>query len=233
MGTDRPFISRYTPATRLSRALQGSRVGPVRSPATDVKARNTRRRFLRAHLEGLKRSLAGLDLSAVERLLDILEEAYTQGKTVFLVGNGGSAATASHMASDLAKTVLGKRHDRITKRFRAVALNDNVPLMTAWANDERYETIFGEQLKNLARRGDVLIVITGSGNSENIVYAVKTGRALGVTTVGLLGFNGGRTKPLLDHYVLVKTRQYAYVEDVHLVLNHLITDYFSHRLSLA
>lgn len=205
----------------------------MRSPAADVKARNARRRFLRAHLEGLRRSLAGLDLSAVERLLDILHEAYTRGGTVFLIGNGGSAATASHMASDLAKTVLGRHHRRIAKRFRAVALNDNVPLMTAWANDERYETIFGEQLKNLARRGDVLVVITGSGNSENILYAVKAAQALGLTTVGLLGFDGGRTKPLLDHYVLVKSRQYAYVEDIHLVLNHLITDYFSHRLNPA
>lgn len=220
-------------ARRLSRASQGSIVQRKMSRGADAKERSARRRFLRAHLEGLRRSLAGIDLSAVERLLNILEEAYTQGKTVFLVGNGGSAATASHMASDLAKTVLGKRHDRITKRFRAVALNDNVPLMTAWANDERYETIFGEQLKNLARRGDILIVLTGSGNSENILYAVKTGRALGLTTVGLLGFDGGRTKPLLDHYVLVKSRQYAYVEDIHLVLNHLMTDYFSHRLNPA
>lgn len=199
----------------------------------NAKRDTARRRFLRTHLDGLSRSLADLDLEAVEGLIDILEGAYAQGRTVFLIGNGGSAATASHMASDLAKTVLGKHHDRLAKRFRVVALNDNVPLMTAWANDERYETIFGEQLKNLARRGDVLIVITGSGNSENIVYAVKTGRALGVTTVGLLGFDGGRTKLLLDHYVLVKARQYAYVEDVHLVLNHLITDYFSHRLNPA
>ena len=197
----------------------------------NVKRETARQRFLRAHLDGVRRSLAGLDLAAVEGLLDVLEEAYARDKTVFLIGNGGSAATASHMASDLAKTILGKRHERITKRFRAVALNDNVALMTAWANDERYEKIFGEQLKNLARRGDVLLVITGSGNSENIVYAVKVAHALGLKTVGLLGFNGGKTKPLLDHYVLVESRQYGHVEDMHLVLNHLIADYFFHRLN--
>lgn len=201
--------------------------------ARSVKNLSARRRFLRSHLEGLGQSLARLDLAEVEILLDILEKAYGRGKTVFIVGNGGSASTASHMASDLDKTVLGKNQDRLTKRFRAVTLNDNVPLMTAWANDDRYEKIFGEQLKNLAQRGDVLIVITGSGDSKNILYAVRVAKALGLKTVGLLGFDGGKTRSLLDHYVLVTSHRYGYVEDIHLILNHLITDYFHRRLNPA
>jgi D-sedoheptulose 7-phosphate isomerase len=188
--------------------------------------RATTRDFSLRYLGGMKAVLDALPLDGVDTLIAYLSDAYQHGKQVFVVGNGGSAATASHMACDLAKTVLGKATDRQDRRFKVIALTDNVPLITAWGNDVSYDTVFAEQLRNLANPGDVLLVITGSGNSPNIVQAVRAARELGVTSIGLLGFDGGSVRTLLDHYVIVASRSYGYVEDAHMVLNHLITAYF-------
>ena len=107
-----------------------------------------------------------------------------------------------------------------------MALTDNVPWMTALANDLGYEHIFSEQLKNLVQKGDVLIAISGSGNSPNIVKGVQAAKALGATVVGILGFDGGKVKDLVDTSVLIRSDNYGYVEDLHMVLDHLITAYF-------
>ena len=140
-----------------------------------------------ASLQPLLVDLAGMDFTHVEA---ILLQAREEGRTIFIIGNGGSAATASHMANDLNKgaTVSGQR------RFRALALTDNVPLITAWANDTRYELIFVEQMANYLRPGDVLVAISGSGNSPNIIAAVEWARREGAVTVGLTGGNGGRLR---------------------------------------
>ena len=149
---------------------------------------------------------------------------------MLVAGNGGSASTASHLACDLAKTVLGARPELRRSRFRAVSLADNVALLTAWANDVSYEAVFAEQVKMLGRPGDVLCVISASGNSANVVGAVEAARALGLHTIGFLGFGGGRLRDLVDDYVVVPCDDYGHVESTHLVLGHLLTEWLRARL---
>lgn len=172
-----------------------------------------------------------LPVDDVQTIIKDLYTAHKQDKQVFIAGNGGSAATASHMACDLAKTVLNKPVGVQPKRFKVIALTDNVPLITAWANDAGYETVFSEQLRNLATSGDLLIVITARGNSPNIVEVVKAAKDLGLQSAGLLGFDGGIVKDLLDSCVVVKSNNYGHVEDAHMILAHLITEYFRRTLA--
>jgi len=146
------------------------------------------------------------------------------GGQVFIIGNGGSAATASHMACDLSKTILGL-NTATGHRFRVMALTDNTPLITAWANDVSYECVFAEQLKTWVNSGDLVIAFTASGNSPNIIEAVKVARALGAYTFGILGFDGGHTKDFVDECVIVPIDNYGYVEDIHLALDHIVAAY--------
>jgi phosphoheptose isomerase/GT2 family glycosyltransferase len=192
-----------------------------------VDARETIAQY-RAGLTAVLDTLSDDDVSG---FIAYLHTAYEQGKQVFIIGNGGSAATASHLACDLAKTVLGKVGALEARRYRVIALTDNVPLITAWSNDLSYETVFAEQLRNLANQGDLLISITGSGNSPNIIAAVKAARELGLKCVGLLGFDGGLIKGMLDHSVLVESDNYGYIEDAHMILCHLATAHFIKALA--
>lgn len=187
--------------------------------------------FAARYLEGFRTCLTTCDPQEVAALIQAVDRAYAARRQIFVVGNGGSASTASHMASDLNKTPLNGRARPSKERFRVIALTDNVPVMTAWANDADYTRIFAEQLTNLAEAGDLMIVITGSGNSANIVEAVRTARTLGLQTWGLLGFDGGQVKALLDGSVLVVSRDYGFIENAHLVINHLVVEYFRERLA--
>ena len=182
------------------------------------------------YIQGLKRVLDTLSLDDLNAIVECLHAAYVRGSQVFIIGNGGSASTASHMACDLGKTVLRKAPDPYAKRFRVVALTDNVALLTAWANDTSYDTVFAEQLWNIASPGDVLIAISASGNSPNIAKAVNAARELGMTSIALLGFDGGVVKKVADMTMVVDSSNYGYVEDAHLVLNHLITSHLQDRL---
>lgn len=188
------------------------------------------RRDAARYLEGLKTVLDTLSLDDLDGVIECLHAAYVRGSQVFIIGNGGSASTASHMACDLGKTVLRKAPDPYAKRFRVVALTDNVALLTAWANDASYNTVFAEQLRNVASPGDVLIAISASGNSPNVARAVSAARELGMTSVALLGFDGGVTKTIADLSLVVESASYGYIEDAHLVLNHLITSHLQDRL---
>lgn len=188
-----------------------------------------RRDFAQQYLQRLRDVLSALSVDALERALEVLERAYVEGRQVFLAGNGGSAATASHMATDLSKTVAGGAAQH--RGFRAIALTDNVPLMSAWANDLSYDEVFAAPLRTLARRGDVLVVVSGSGESKNIVRAVTVARELGLVTIGLLGREGGAVRGLVDVAVIVPTHDYGPIEDTHLAINHLITAYFMARVS--
>jgi D-sedoheptulose 7-phosphate isomerase len=182
--------------------------------------------FVEAYVERLKLAIDQIPADRVEAMGEILYRAYRHNKQVFVVGNGGSAATASHMACDLGKNTISAHR----KRFRIMSLNDNMPLVSALANDIGYEYVFSEQLKNLIQPGDVLISITGSGNSPNIVRAMEYARERAATNVALLGFDGGRALELADEYVLVPVRDYGVVEDLHMVLDHILTEYFRARL---
>lgn len=168
------------------------------------------------HLDGLKVALDALPLDDVERVVWTLYGAYVNDSKIFIIGNGGSASTASHMACDLIKATMGH------KRMRAIALTDNSAVLTALGNDLGYERIFAEQLQALAGPGDLLIAITGSGESLSVLEAVVTARLLGVQTIGLLGFGGGTVMNMLDQHVLVASSSYEHVEDIHLILNHVI-----------
>ena len=181
--------------------------------------------FVVDYLSGLQRALELVSPQQVAAFIRRLVETYRSGGQVFIIGNGGSAAMASHMACDLSKTVFGSRTMDARRRFRVMALTDNTPLITAWANDVGYECVFAEQLRTWVGSGDLVIAITGSGNSLNIIEAVEVACTLGAHTFGLLGFDGGQIKDLVDEYVLVPVENYGYVEDIHLALDHIVTAY--------
>jgi len=175
------------------------------------------------YIDRLADGLRKIDVRAIEGTVAALEEARRKGRRIYLVGNGGSAATASHFANDLQKLASKGK----TKPYRAIALSDNVPLLTAWGNDESYDVVFTRQLEALAERGDVLLAITGSGNSPNIVSAVRRAKELGLVTIALLGFSGGKVKELADHVLLFPEAHYGRVEDAHMVLDHLVTNHLA------
>jgi len=172
----------------------------------------------RPYFELLSRTLEGLGFDEIDRLAEVLVEAYQNEHTVFVFGNGGSAALASHFACDLGKgTVNGT-----SKRFRVMALTDNVPLMTAWANDSDYDSIFSEQLVNFARAGDVALAVSGSGNSRNVLQGLKRAQESGLTTAGLTGFAGGEMRALCDVCIVVPSDNMQIIEDLHLAIAHAL-----------
>ena len=179
------------------------------------------RDYIREYIDRLEQGLREINPVAIERVVETLENARQKRRTIFIIGNGGSAATASHMANDLQKLASQGK----SLAYRAIALTDNVPLITAWANDADYKEVFTRQLEALAQEGDILIVITGSGNSKNIVHAVKWAKATGLKTIAFLGFDGGVVKEVTDHTLLFAEDHYGRVEDAHMILEHMITNY--------
>lgn len=163
--------------------------------------------------------LGKLPVEALERMIHRLEEARSRRQQVFICGNGGSAATAIHFASDLAKGVLAVNKPPI----RAESLCDNIALLTAWANDVSYDEIFAQRMAPWVKAGDVLIAISGSGNSQNVLRAVDLARTVGATTIGLTGFEGGKLKGMVDISITVPCDSMEQTEDIHLLLCHLIT----------
>jgi D-sedoheptulose 7-phosphate isomerase len=168
-----------------------------------------------------------LPFQQVDNVSEILFGAYDKQHTVFVFGNGGSAALASHFACDLGKgTVNGS-----AKRFKVMALTDNVPLMTAWANDSHYENVFSEQLANFAAPRDVVFAISGSGNSPNILKALQVANEAGLTTIGLTGFSGGRMLALCDACIVVPCDNMQVIEDLHLCVAHSLFTCIRDRIS--
>ena len=186
--------------------------------------------YAQDYLTGLKSVLDRLPLESLDGAVKLIEEAHAAGKQIFVIGNGGSAATASHMMNDLNKGTLGHTGDAPWKRFKVIALTDNVSLMTAWANDTDFNHVFSEPLKNLANRGDLLVAISASGNSPNIITAVEAAKQLGVKTVGIGGFTGGKLAKMADVAFVVPSDEYGPVEDVHMILDHIITSYLYAKL---
>ena len=176
---------------------------------------------IETYLPSFERLLKSVDRVSIERISQRLCVARAAEATIYVAGNGGSAAIASHWVNDLGKA---------TKRsgfppVRVMSLSDNVSWLTALANDEGYERVFAGQLENFAKQGDVLVVISSSGNSANLVRAVEVARTRGVTTIGLLGFDGGTLKQLTDDCLLVQTAKgsYGLVEPMHEMICHLLT----------
>ena len=163
-------------------------------------------------LEQAGKALAAVDRRAMANAARVLLDVRARGGTVFVAGNGGSAATASHLALDLQKAA----------GTRALALSDNVGLITAWANDTEFERVYAEQLKVLGRAGDAVVVFSVSGSSPNLIALLNAARAMGITSVGLLGRDGGKARALVDAAVVVPSDDYGWVETVHVALHHVL-----------
>jgi len=163
-----------------------------------------------------------IDLDGVNRAIEILREARDQDRTIFVCGNGGSASTASHFACDIVKGASFRR----ARRFRIIALTDSLPTLTAYSNDVSYDCVFAEQLRNFARPGDVVMAISGSGNSPNVIAAVEYANSIGCRTIALTGRDGGKLGPLANLNLQVPVPHMGRIEDAHMIICHMIGYYF-------
>jgi D-sedoheptulose 7-phosphate isomerase len=180
------------------------------------------------YLDYFQQSLSTLDHSQVNELVQLLIDAYENERTVFVIGNGGSAANASHLANDLAKGTLYDKEQ--PKRLRAISLTDNVALMTAYGNDDGYHTIFKQQLQTLAKAGDLVIAISGSGNSPNIIEAISWANDNGLHTIGITGFGGGKLRQIARSSVHVPLNDMCTSESIHSVIFHYVAIELQKRL---
>jgi D-sedoheptulose 7-phosphate isomerase len=180
------------------------------------------------YFKRLENVLSCLPLSEIEATVEELIRAYEGGHNIFLLGNGGSAALASHFACDLGKGTIQDGH---TKRFRVMALTDNVPLITAWANDRCYEDVFAEQLRNFLHPQDMIFAISGSGNSPNVLRALEIGLETGAINIGLTGFQGGRMRDLCAPCIVIPSENMQIIEDLHLSVTHAMFSTIKQRIS--
>jgi len=182
----------------------------------------------RQYFAELQRVVTALSHEGIDQIAGALFKAYESGRIVYVFGNGGSAALASHFACDLGK---GTAYCNGGKRFRVLALTDNIPTLTAWANDSSYEDVFSEQLRNFLHPQDIAFAISGSGNSKNVLNALVVAREAGATTVGISGFEGGRMMSLCDICVVVPSSNMQIIEDMHLAMAHSIFRIVHTRMS--
>ena len=171
-----------------------------------------------AYFTQLQDTVSRLPSDQIDQVISVLLEGVQRGSKVFIFGNGGNASTASHFACDLAKNTIVSG----APRFRVIALNDNIPLMTAWANDTAYDNIFSAQLSSLVEAGDIVIGISCSGNSGNVLNAMAVARQNGATTIAFTGDRGGHLKEIVDYCILAPSPSIEQQEDVHLILEHCI-----------
>lgn len=190
---------------------------PASSPISDF----------HTYFENSSQVMAGLPYAQIEEVAAHLERAYHDERTVFLFGNGGSAALASHFACDLAK---GTAQQKVPKRFRVLSLTDNTSLVTAWANDTSYDLVFAEQLRNFIRSGDIAFAISGSGSSPNVLRALEVAREEGAINIGLTGFKGGKMRELCDLCVIIPSDNMQIIEDLHLSIAHALFTVVRHRI---
>ena len=178
--------------------------------------------YSKSYIDYLSAVLKNISLKDIEKFVEVLLEARERESSIFFIGNGGSAATASHFANDIA---IGTR--TYEKPFRAISLCDNQAVITAIANDDGYEKIFSQQLQVLLKKQDVVVAISASGNSPNLLDAINTAKKMNTITVGISAFDGGKMKEMVDISVHVPTEkgEYGPAEDSHMVLDHLISNY--------
>jgi D-sedoheptulose 7-phosphate isomerase len=174
--------------------------------------------YTEQYREQLVATLKGLDLTQVEKAIEWMREARDAGRTIFMTGNGGSAASASHFVCDMLKGASFQKE----KRFRILALHDNMPTLTAYSNDVEYHDAALEQLKNFAQAGDVVVAISGSGNSPNVLRAVEYANQLGCRTIGLTGRDGGKLGPLVQLQIHVPEPHMGRIEDAHMIALHMM-----------
>lgn len=179
--------------------------------------------FAKNYLGDLKELINTIDVNEITEFIKRLENAYKNGKTIFIMGNGGSAATASHFACDINKGVSLK----LQKKFKVLCLNDNIPIILAYSNDISYDSVFIEQLKNFIGNDDLVIGISGSGNSKNVLNAIEYANKIGAKTFGIIGCNGGRLKNVAQKSLIIMSFDMQKIEDCHMILVHLIMQYFN------
>jgi D-sedoheptulose 7-phosphate isomerase len=186
--------------------------------------------YFHSYVQDLGATLNEIDRPTLARVVDLFRTARDEDRQIFIVGNGGSAATASHMACDLGKGTIDFANPSF-KRFRTISLTDNTALITALGNDLAFERVFVEQLRNLLRPKDLVVVITASGNSPNLLPVIEYAREVGAVTIGLLGFGGGKARGLVDIPLVVSSRNYGIAEDFHLIVQHILTQYLQRALA--
>ena len=174
--------------------------------------------FIQEYISTLQLTMDQLPRQLIADVVDLLQKARRKGSQVFILGNGGSASTASHFACDLAKNT---RQEGLP-HFRVIGLTDNMAMFSALANDGGYENVFSEQLASLVRPGDIVIAISASGNSKNVINATETAHRYEATVIGFTGFDGGRLGQLANINIQVNSNIIEHVEDIHLMLEHLI-----------
>jgi D-sedoheptulose 7-phosphate isomerase len=182
--------------------------------------------YAREYFDGIRSSIEEIEPRQLEAISQEFRRAWQEDKRIFILGNGGSASTSSHMATDLGK---GTAQPGL-KRFKVIGVTDNISMITAYANDMSYDDVFVEQLKNHLEPGDLVVGVTGSGNSPNVLKAIQWAREAGAVTIGFIGFGGGKLASMVDHQVTFSSDNYGVVEDLHLSLNHILTQFFTHEL---
>jgi len=184
--------------------------------------------FSKNYFGQVKRVIDELDLEKIQKIAEKIYYAYKNDRQIFIMGNGGSASTASHFACDLGKGTLENVYNDGEKRFRVISLTDNVATLMAFGNDLCFEDVFVQQLRNLINPGDVVIGISGSGNSANIIKAIEYAKKCKAKTIGFLGFKtGGKLRNMVDYEITVQDEHYGRIEDIHLMLEHLIISYLA------
>lgn len=204
------------------KVIKGTRPGATHATGPGGQTAAAFARWYRDEARGCWDSL---DLAAVEKLALEIERCEREGRTIWTMGNGGSAATASHLATDLSKTAYVQGRPRI----KCVCLNDNTAYMTAIANDHHFDRVFADQLAGLVQKDDLVILITGSGNSPNLLEAARVAKAEGAVVSAMLGFDGGKLRGAVDFHVLVASDQYGVIEDFHMAIGHMAAFWLKQR----
>jgi len=178
--------------------------------------------FVEQYKTNLQQTIETIDLAKVQQAIDLFAEARTNGKHIFVCGNGGSASSSSHFVCDMVK---GASYNR-PERFKIMALTDQMPAITAYANDVSYDSVFVEQLRNFAQPGDLFLGISGSGNSPNVLRAIEYANSIGCNTIALTGRDGGQLAPLASLNIHVAVPHMGRIEDAHMIVCHMIAYYF-------
>jgi D-sedoheptulose 7-phosphate isomerase len=177
----------------------------------------------------IQKNYTKMDQECIHSLVDLFVDGYQYDKMIFLFGNGGSGSAASHFCEDIGKGTLTDLNG--SKRFKVLSLTDNLPYILAWANDHGYETIFEQQLKNFAKRGDIAVGISGSGNSENVIRAIDYANRIGMITVGFTGYDSGKLGRMVSHHIHVPSNNMGIVESIHASIMHYIVQSLRERIT--
>lgn len=175
--------------------------------------------YIKKYFADLSTLITKIDTEILERIASLIEVSRDQGGVIYVFGNGGSASTASHMVCDMGKNT----RNNIVPNIKIICLNDNTPIFSAYANDEGYQNVFAEQIKSMGCKDDLAIAISGSGNSRNVLLGIRIAKSIGMQTVGITGYDGGELIKLVDMALCVPSDDMEQIEDIHLIINHILT----------